>query len=278
MKGIDVSKHQGKIDWAKVQAAGVEFAIIRAGFGKYTFQEDTYFRANIAGAKANDIPVGVYWYSYAVTPTEAREEARVCLKVIEKYREQITLPVFFDQEYEKGILALDTPTRTEICRAFMEEIQESGYRAGLYCSWDWYQNKVNRDKLAAWPVWIAQYSAKCRYTGGNLVFWQYSSKGRVDGISGNVDLDEGYDGLFQGKTGWEKRSGLWYWLENGVPVTSKWVKDNGHRYYLGPDGAMLTGVRKIDGKLYYLNEAKREGIPEGACVITDKDGAIITDS
>lgn len=77
------------------------------------------------------------------------------------------------------------------------------------------------------------------------------------------------------KSGWEKRSGLWYWLENGTPAVSRWVKDGGYKYYLGPDGAMLTGMQKIGGKVYYLNEVKRDGVPEGACVITDSSGAII---
>lgn len=79
----------------------------------------------------------------------------------------------------------------------------------------------------------------------------------------------------EAKSGWEKRDGQWYWLENGAPAASRWVKDGGYRYYLGSDGAMLTGMQKIEGKVYYLNEERREGIPEGACVITDQDGAII---
>lgn len=189
LKGIDVSKHQGKINWNKVD---VDFAIIRAGYGKYTKQKDSQFDNNMKGALSKKIPVGVYWYSYATTVADAEKEAEVCLEVIKPYKGKITLPVFFDQEYEPGILKLNNVARTEICKAFISKVVAAGYKSGLYASADWFRNKVFSDKLIDYPAWVAQYSSKCSYTGRNLYMWQYSSKGKVNGISGNVDLDYGY--------------------------------------------------------------------------------------
>lgn len=98
LKGVDVSRHQGVVDWKKVKAAGIDFAVIRAGYGRYDTQIDSRFKANIEDAKAAGIKyIGVYWYSYAVTAAEGAVEADVCLRAIEPYRDMITLPVFFDQ-------------------------------------------------------------------------------------------------------------------------------------------------------------------------------------
>lgn len=279
MKGIDVSKYQGKIDWNKVKQDGVEFCVIRAGLGRYVSQEDTYFKTNMNGALSVEIPVGVYWYSYATSVAEAVTEAQVCAQVINQYKDNITLPVFFDQEYEKGILALTNTTRTDICLAFMNEIAKYGYRAGLYCSYDWYKNKVIQSELSSYPVWIAQYGSQCSYSGTNLVAWQYSSKGRVNGIVGNVDMNIGYNGLINPtagpkKNGWTYEGGKWYWYDNGVMAASKWIRYSGRWYYLGLDGHMLTGMQQIDGEVYYLNEKNQFNIPEGACIITDNNGVI----
>lgn len=275
MKGIDVSKHQGKIDWQKVKAAGVEFAIVRAGYGMYENQVDPQFAANMEGAKAAGIPVGVYWYSYAQSGAEAKKEAAVCLEIIKPYREQILLPVFFDQEYEPGIKAQSKAVRTEMCRAFLEAVQSAGYRPGLYCSYDWYQNWVDRGKLAEYPVWIAHYADKCGYTGQNLIAWQYSSKGQIPGISGAVDLNLGYQGLFPGeKSGWQWENPDWRYYEQGNPVKNAWRKIQGLWYRFDKEGKMLTGFQKVDGQLYYLNDATRSNIPKGACIITNGSGAV----
>lgn len=281
MKGIDVSKHQGKIDWQKVKAAGVEFAVIRAGYGMYTNQVDPQFAANMEGAISAGIPVGVYWYSYAESAAQAQKEAETCLKIIGPCREKLSLPVFFDQEYEPGIKAQSKEARTEMCLAFLEAVQSAGYRPGLYCSYDWYKNWVDGAKLREYPVWIAQYGPKCGYQGDNLICWQYTSKGRMDGISGDVDMDEGYSGLFPfaSKSGWVQASSAWYWYEDGQPVKNVWHKSDGWWYRLGPDGKMLTGLIEVDGKGYYLNQSRGTVggvyVPQGACVITDSSGAIL---
>ena len=277
--GIDVSKHQGTgIDWKKVKADGVKFAIIRAGYGKYLKQEDLCFDENIQGAYNAGLDVGVYWYSYASTAADAEKEADVCLQIIKPYQALISLPVFFDQEYEPDILKATTRVRTDCCLAFIKKIQAAGYQSGLYASYDWFKNMVYRAELLDYPAWVAQYASRCSYTDKNLYMWQYSSTGKVNGISGNVDQNEGYFELTM-KNGWQKSGAKWYYYENGKPVKSAWRKITGSNgtywYYLGKDGVMLTGLQKINNKLYMLNPAASNGMPEGACIITDGSGAIV---
>lgn len=281
LKGIDVSRHQGAIDWAKVKAAGVQFAIIRAGYGKYAYQEDPCFTDNIEGAYNAGIPVGVYWYSYADTAAEARQEAEVCLTVIKPYKDMITLPVFFDQEYEPAILAAGNNIRTECCVAFIKAIEAAGYKAGLYGSQDWLDNKIDDSQIPATAtVWVAQYRSECTYKG-RYTIWQYTSSGKVDGISGRVDLNEADDSLLVSTSdGWNYIGGSWYWYEGGKPVTNCWRKITGasgvaYWYYLGPGGGMLKGWQKIGEEVFYLNEKAAYGVPEGACVITDSRGNVV---
>lgn len=281
LKGIDVSRHQGAIDWAKVKAAGVQFAIIRAGYGKYAYQEDPCFTDNIEGAYNAGIPVGVYWYSYADTVAEAKREAEVCLTVIKPYKDMITLPIFFDQEYEPAILAAGNSIRTQCCVAFIEAIEAAGYKAGLYGSQDWLDNKIDDSQIPVTAtVWVAQYGDKCTYKG-RYTIWQYSSTGKMNGISGNVDMNEAADELVLATAdGWNYIGGSWYWYEGSKPVTNAWRKVTGasgvlYWYYLGPGGAMLKGWQKIGAEVFYLNEKTAYGVPEGACVITDGRGNVV---
>ena len=190
-RGIDVSKWQGSIDWARVKASGtVEFAILRAGYGSLVKQKDKMFDANYNACKRLGIPVGAYWYSYATTTAGARREARAFLKVVAG--KTFEYPLWFDQEYEPKIKALSTAKRTEIVKAFCEELETAGYYTGLYCSRDWLQNYLNYKELAHLDIWVAAYGS----TAGNVPLpygmWQCSSSGKVNGISGNVDIDIAY--------------------------------------------------------------------------------------
>lgn len=276
-KGIDVSKHQGKIDWAQA-AKAVDFVMIRAGYGKYTAQEDANFKVNIEGAyKAGIRQIGVYWYSYATSSAEAAQEAAACLSVINLYKDKITLPVFFDQEYEPGIKAASKTVRTMACNTFISQIKRAGYESGLYCSYDWLNNMV--DKVDG-HKWIAQYASKCQYKGADLWAWQYTSKGKVPGIIGNVDMDTGYFAAGTNvttKSGWVKTGGKWYYYEDGKTVKSAWREITGSNgkywYYFGADGAMKTGRQAIAGKQFYLNDSAWSGLPEGALWVTDTSGA-----
>ena len=188
-KGIDVSEHQGVIDWTKVAKDGVQFAVIRAGYGRELSQKDKQFERNYAGAKAAGIQVGAYWYSYANSVERGEQEARTCLKVLEGKR--FELPIFFDQEYEKSILALSNKTRTDIVLKFLETVKGAGRKVGLYSSTNFITTKLQANRLTAYPLWLAEYGSKLHYTG-KVWAWQYTSKGRVAGIRGNVDCNHGY--------------------------------------------------------------------------------------
>ena len=278
LQGIDVSHHQGAIDWTKVKA---DFALIRAGYGKYAWQEDPYLGANIQGAAARNIPIGVYWYSYADTISEARQEAEVCLTVIQPYRRYISLPVFFDQEYEPAILSAGNSIRTECCVAFIQAIEAAGYKAGLYGSKDWLDKRIDAKAIPESAViWVAQYASRCTYTG-RYTIWQYTSNGKVDGIKGRVDLNQASDDLLTSTAdGWQKIAGKWYWYEDGKPVTNCWRKVTGdsgvaYWYYLGKGGVMQTGWVKINNEVFYLNPSAAYGVPEGACIITDSRGNVV---
>ena len=200
------------------------------------------------------------------------------MQIIKPYQALIALPVFFDQEYEPDILKATTRVRTDCCLAFIKKIQAAGYKSGVYASYDWFMNKIYRAELLDYPAWVAQYASKCSYTDKNLYMWQYTSKGKVNGISGNVDQNEGYFELSM-KNGWQKSGSKWYYYENGKQVKSAWRKITGSNgtfwYYLGKDGVMLTGMQKINNKLYMLNPKASNGIPEGACIITDDSGVLI---
>lgn len=248
-KAIDVSKHQGTIDWKKVAADGVKAVFIRAGYGKYDTQKDSQFDANVKGAYAAGIPIGIYWYSYATTVAEAREEASACIRIIKPHKAKIMLPVFFDQEYEKGIVAASTAVRTAMCKAFMEEIAKAGYESGIYCSYDWIRNKIGK---VDGKKWIAQYSAQCGYTGSDLYMWQYTSKGSVAGIKGNVDMDRLYtDPQPKAEPKWEKTDKGWKYGE----YKTRWLKKDGAWYWFDGSGIAVTGWHSVNGTYYYFADS-----------------------
>ena len=188
MNGIDVSEHNGVIDWAKVKASGVQFAILRAGLGRYATQEDKNFELNYAAAKAAGVPVGVYWYSYAIDVEEAKKEAAACIAVIRGG--EYEFPIFFDQE-EKASLNTGKANCSAMVRAFCSELEKAGYWAGLYTSRSVLQTHIEDDIKTRYTLWIAEWGSKLNYSGA-VGIWQRSSTGRIDGISGDVDLDTSY--------------------------------------------------------------------------------------
>lgn len=196
--GIDVSKWNRDIDWDKVKNAGVEFAIIRAGYrGSATgsLVEDPYFAANMKGAAASKVPVGVYFFTQAVNEVEAVEEASAVLQMIREY--SLEYPIFIDTEGAGGngrADGLDVETRTLVCEAFCRTIENAGYHAGVYGSRNWYNNNLHADALENYCIWLAEYRSVPIYQG-YYQMWQYTSKGSVDGIEGNVDLDISYLGI-----------------------------------------------------------------------------------
>lgn len=205
MKGIDVSVHNGNIDWNKVKNAGIQFAILRAGYGKAASQKDKKFESNYNGAKLACIPVGAYWYSYAKTVAEARQEAEVCVSILRG--KQFEYPIFFDQE-ERDILATGKANCSAMVRAFCEVLEKAGYWVGLYTSRSFIESCIEDDIKKTYALWIAEWGSKLNYNG-SVGIWQYSDRGRVNGISGNVDLDECYVDyptaiMAAGKNGFQK--------------------------------------------------------------------------
>ena len=188
-KGIDVSRWQGDIDWKKVRASGIEFAIIQAGYGRELSQKDAKFEQNYSGAKAAGVPCGVYWYSYARTEAEAEQEAAVCLEIIR--RRQLEYPVFFDVE-EPAVLRLGRAQVSKIVRAFLRKVESAGWFVGLYMSAYHLRDCIEDDIRTRYAVWVAHYGVSKPDYSGSYGIWQKSSTGSVSGISGNVDLDEAY--------------------------------------------------------------------------------------
>lgn len=193
--GIDVSKWNKEIDWQKVKAAGVEYAIIRCGYrGASTgaLVEDPYFEKNIKNATEAGVRVGVYFFTQATTPVEAVEEASMVLMLCNQYK--ISFPLYIDTEGAGGngrADGLDVETRTAVCTAFCETIENAGYTAGVYASKNWLTGKLDTQKLSPYSVWLAQYSGKPSYQG-TYDMWQYTSAGTVDGISTLVDFNVSY--------------------------------------------------------------------------------------
>ena len=186
-KGIDISYCQKKVDWAKV--TGVEFVILRAGYGKYDTQKDSMFESHYAGAKKAGIPVGAYWYSYAKTEDDARKEADVCIKTLAG--KQYEYPIYYDVE-EKTQLDLGKEKVSAIIRAFLERVEAAGYWVGLYMSASPLSTLVEEDILKRYAVWVAHVNVSKPAYGGGYGLWQYSWKGSIPGIDGDVDCDYAY--------------------------------------------------------------------------------------
>lgn len=195
--GIDVSKWNGDIDWDKVKADGVEFVMIRAGYrGSVTgaLVEDPNFLANIRGAKRAGLKVGVYFFTQAVNEVEAVEEASMVIALCDGY--ELDYPVIIDSEGAGGegrADSLDVETRTKVCAAFCETIENAGYESGVYASRSWYNANLDVPELDKYRIWLAEYRSTPLYSG-YYDMWQYTSKGKIDGIEGNVDLNISYMG------------------------------------------------------------------------------------
>lgn len=196
-KGIDVSKWQGVIDWAKAKADGVEFAILRAGYGQNNIDE--YFKRNADECTRLGIPFGVYWFSYAYNVDRAEREAQYCLDAVAPYK--LSYPVAFDFEYDsvdyakkKGVTITKT-LASALARAFLGKIEEAGYYAVLYANADYLSRYFDAELPKRYDTWLASWPSnpnpdnKPASAGG---LWQYTSKGAVDGISGNVDMNYAY--------------------------------------------------------------------------------------
>ncbi len=187
--GIDVSRHQGDINWKKVKDAGIDFVMIRAGYGMEYDQVDGNFHKNIKAAQAVGLECGVYWYSYAVSTSEALREAEVCYSTIKGYK--LSYPVSFDIEDPSQSYLSETAT-SNITKVFCDYLEKRSYFVSVYSYASLLKDKMNSSVLSKYDIWVAHTGVTKPSYSGSYGMWQYSHTGRVNGITGNVDLDYGY--------------------------------------------------------------------------------------
>lgn len=197
--GIDVSQHNGSINWNKVKNDGIDYAIIRVGFRGYgtlsphkPVMIDDRVEQNLAGANAAGIPIGIYFYSQAINVDEAMEEAGACIKYAKKYN--VKLPIYFDTEFACSDRSgradkLSKAARTEIAVAFCESIKNAGYTPGVYASKYFYYDDLDFSRLKNYQIWVAHYTQGKTDFKYNYRMWQYTSSGSVSGISGHTDMN-----------------------------------------------------------------------------------------
>jgi GH25 family lysozyme M1 (1,4-beta-N-acetylmuramidase) len=189
-KGIDVSAHQGKIDWQKVKNAGIDYAILRCGYGSdIASQDDSQFARNMAECERVGMPFGVYLYSYANSVEKAKSEAQHVLRLIKGHKLQY--PVYYDLEDAKTTGKCSKALILEMAKAFVDILESKGYWVGIYANTYWNNTYLTDSWYDTKARWVAQYASKCTYKG-EYGMWQYSSKGKVNGIQGNVDMNYCY--------------------------------------------------------------------------------------
>ncbi len=245
-KGIDVSRWQEVIDWAKVKNNGIDFAIIRASFGSGENQKDAYFEENYRCAKRAGMPLGAYHYSYATSVADALKEAEHFYSVIKG--KQFEYPVVYDMEEDK-IASLGKKKISEIALAFCEKMESYGYYVMIYANKFWLDNYFTDEIFDKYDIWLAQWTTRPTFERVYGI-WQKSSKGRVEGISGYVDIDEAYKNYpaimkLNGLNGFQK--------SNGKPAQGKKVTLKNVKLYGNSKAAKETSV--ISGE-YYIYDGK----------------------
>lgn len=198
---IDVSSHNGTINWKEVKAAGVDCAIIRVGYRGYrnpSLNRDNMADKNIQGALVNGIQVGLYFYSQAITAEEAIEEASLTIDYAKRYK--VTLPIYFDTEYSEAdgepgrADLLNKNQRTSIAQTFCNTVKGAGHQAGIYASKAFFYDDLNMNALSQYNIWLAHYTNSNTDFRYNYSMWQYSARGKVEGINTFVDVNIGlYD-------------------------------------------------------------------------------------
>ena len=192
-KGIDISNYQGKVSVAKfkkVKKSGIKFVILRVGYTGSSSKKptiDASFENNYKNAIKAGLPVGVYYYSLATNDSKAKEEAEFCIRKLKG--KKITYPVYIDIEDSKQINCSKT-TLASVCNTFCNAVNKAGYIGGVYASLSWFNGKIGKI-TAKHTKWVAQYYSKCEYKG-SYDMWQYSSSGKVPGLSGRIDMNYCY--------------------------------------------------------------------------------------
>ena len=268
-RGIDVSKWQGNIDWNRVKASGVDFAILRAGYGSVSSQKDPTFEDNYQNAKAAGIPVGAYHYSYAKDIAGAKREAQTFLEWIKG--KQFEYPVVFDIE-ESATYNLGRNTVSEIIKTFCSIVEAAGYYVSVYTNKNWLDHVVSDEVKSKYDTWLAQWTSTPSYIGP-YGMWQYTSSGVVDGISGRVDMDIAYKNYPE----IIKRKQLNGWSGADIPQTpeskayaaGKSLALNNTPIYISATSKKIAGYKSgtyyvydgnvINGRIRITNSAARVG-------------------
>ncbi|UVY47111.1 MAG: glycosyl hydrolase family 25 [Bacteriophage sp.] len=192
---VDVSEWQQNVDYNKLKRSGINAVIIRAGYGREVSQKDNMFESHFRNAKNANLKIGVYWYSYADSVSDAEKEAKACLECIKN--KSIDMPIYYDLE-DSSQLHLGKTKITEIAERFCETVKENGYRAGVYANLNWFNNYLDYKRLKSkYSIWLAQYNDKAEL---DCDIWQNSSTGRVSGYSGNIDTNVIYNDNIFGKS------------------------------------------------------------------------------
>ena len=289
-QGIDVSEHNGTVDWQSVKDAGIDFAILRVGFAGDTNggRLDYFFRRNVSECERLGIPYGVYLYSYARNEDDAQAEVRLMLGALKGHSP--TLPVYYDLEEQKTNAdgspkwtPFNDPSKlASIAKTFCGQIAAAGYKPGIYANVNWFKNYLTDPCFlsSGWSIWTAQYWYGGRYdeclgltpeAPAKYDCWQYSARGSVPGVSGDVDvsywfgagLGDHWQKTDEGKyyvssngqpyKGWKLISGVWYWFDpaKGGAMATGPAEVEGTWYVFSSSGSLSNGWVRKDGEWYY---------------------------
>lgn len=181
---VDVSEWQQNVDYNKLKRSGINAVIIRAGYGREVSQKDNMFESHFRNAKNANLKIGVYWYSYADSVSDAEKEAKACLECIKN--KSIDMPIYYDLE-DSSQIWLGKTKLTEIAEKFCETVKKSGYKAGVYANLNWFNNYLDYNKLKSkYSIWLAQYNSENELS---CDIWQNSSTGKINGYNGSIDTN-----------------------------------------------------------------------------------------
>ena len=267
-KGIDVSYHNGTIDWKRVKQSEVEYAIIRCGYGT----NDKKWEENVKGCIDNNIPYGVYLYSYADTVEKASSEADHAIRLLQG--KKFKYPVYYDLEEDAIRKKLSKTEIANIAKTFCNKLSAKGYTVGIYANKDWFTNYLTDSCFNNWTKWVAQYNTVCNYKG-KYDMWQCSSTGRVPGISGNVDLNYSYSPFENSYGGGNTNNGgttnkysdglneiegeLYYFKNNRIDTSYTGLAQYGNEWYYIENGKVnwnYTGLAQRGIEWFYIEKGK----------------------
>ena len=255
-KGIDVSYHNGTIDWKRVKQSEAKYAIIRCGYGKNVkSQDDKKWEENVRGCTDNNIPYGVYLYSYADNVEKASSEADHAIRLLEG--KKFKYPVYYDLEENKIRDRLTKQQIADIAQTFCDKLSAKGYTVGIYANKDWFTHYLTDSRFNNWTKWVAQYNTVCNYHG-KYDMWQCSSSGSIPGISGRVDLNYSYSPFEY--TGLAQYGNEWHYIENGkVNWNYTGLAQHGNEWFYIEKGKLnwdYSGIVEYSNQWFYVERGR----------------------